>query len=320
MSLKRNVLGSSGIEVTELCIGTLILGWLQADLEPSVGAKAVRRALEMGVNFVDTAKGYKTYPHVRLGIEGFSDVVIASKSPAKTASEMREDVETCLREINRETIDIFHLHLVRNKTDMKEREGALDTLVRFRKEGKIRAVGLSSHGVEGTRCSLDYDDIEIVFPVMNMKGLGITDGTRDEMLSLFKEIKSTGKGLYAMKPLGGGHLIDDIPAAIGYIRELKLFDSISVGLKNPEEVEVMTGVFEKDPRAIERSLAMGKERANRKQLIIYDFICQKCGSCVEACAQGALTLGENKPEVDMELCILCGYCGAECPKFAIRVI
>ncbi|GAG29100.1 unnamed protein product, partial [marine sediment metagenome] len=42
--------------------------------------------------------------------------------------------------------------------------------------------------------------------------------------------------------------------------------------------------------------------------------------CVDACAQGAMSLGEEKAEVDEELCILCGYCAAECPKFAMRVI
>lgn len=89
MALNRRILGKSGIEVTELCFGTLVLGHLQADLPPEEGAKAVRRALEQGANFIDTAKGYKTYEHTRLGMEGFRDVVIASKSPVKTAGEMR---------------------------------------------------------------------------------------------------------------------------------------------------------------------------------------------------------------------------------------
>ena len=123
-----------------------------------------------------------------------------------------------------------------------------------------------------------------------------------------------------MKPLGSGHLIDDIPTAIRYLREIELFDSLSVGLKTPEEVEVMLGVFENDTAAIERALAMGKERINQKRLIIYDFICEKCGECVDACAQEALFVGEKSAVVDQELCILCGYCAAACPRFAIRVI
>ena len=65
MSLKKSRLGRTGIEVTELCFGTLILGHLQADLTPEDGAKAVRKGLERGINFIDTAKGYKTYPKRR---------------------------------------------------------------------------------------------------------------------------------------------------------------------------------------------------------------------------------------------------------------
>jgi len=320
VSLKKNILGSSGIEVTELCFGTLILGHLQADLAPEDGARAIRRALELGINFIDTAKGYKTYQHVLLGIDGFNDVVIASKSPVKTSDEMRIDVETCLRELKRETIDIFHLHLVKSQSDMREREGALDTLVRCREAGMIRSVALSAHGHEGLLCALDYDEIDVVMPVMNRKGFGIIGGTHEEMLDAIRKIRDKNIGIYDMKPLGGGHLIDDIPGAIDYLQNLKFFDSISVGLKSPEEVEVMTGVFEKTPVAIERSLVMGKERANQKHLIIYEFLCQKCGACVEACAQGALTLGEKKAEVDNDLCILCGYCAGVCPHFALRVV
>lgn len=320
MTREKKTLGRSGIEVTELCFGTLILGDLQARLSPDEGARAIRHALEQGVTFIDTAKGYKTYEHVRLGIEGFDDVVIASKSPVKSAREMRGDIEDCLRVLERDTIDIFHLHLVRSTEDMRAREGALDTLVKCKEAGMIRAIGLSSHGVEGTRCSLDHDEIDIVFPVMNMKGLGITDGTREEMLALIAEIRDTGRGLYVMKPLGGGHLIDDIPAAIHYVRALNLFDAIAVGLKTPEEAEVMVGVFEGDSGALDRAREMGRNRSNRKHIIVYEFICERCGSCVDACAQGAITLDEKKAVVDEQACILCGYCAEACPRFAIRVI
>lgn len=320
MSLKRTYLGRTNIEVTELCFGTLILGCLQANLIPEDGASAVRRALELGVNFIDTAKGYKTYPHVLLGIEGFNDVVIASKSPVKTASEMRADVETCLRELKRDTIDIFHLHLIKSLSDMREHEGALDTLVRCRESGMIRAIGLSAHGPEGALCALEYHEIDVVLPILNKKGLGIIGSTQREMLDAVRKIREMNIGLYDMKPLGGGHLIDDIPGAIDYLRDLNCFDSIAVGLKTPEEVEIMIGVFEGDISARERALTLGRERAGRKKLIVYEFLCERCGTCVSACAQGAIELGEKSAVVNHELCILCGYCAAACPRFAIRVI
>lgn len=317
--MKRTPLGKTGIEVTEFCFGTLVLGHLQANLSPEKGALALRRALELGVNFIDTAKGYKTYPHTRLGIEGFNDVVIASKSTAASSKDMREDVETCLRELGRETVDIFHLHLIKSLADMREREGALDALVRCRETGKIRAVGLSAHGPDGALAALAYDEIEVVFPVMNRRGLGIIGGTHEEMLSAIRRARARGIGIYNMKPLGGGHLIDDIPSAVGYVRELGLFDSIAVGIKTPEEAEIMAGVFENDPEANARALAVGKNRAEKKHLIVYDF-CKRCGECVDACAQGALSLGEKKAQVDPDLCILCGYCAAACPNFVIRVV
>jgi aryl-alcohol dehydrogenase-like predicted oxidoreductase/NAD-dependent dihydropyrimidine dehydrogenase PreA subunit len=319
MALNRLKLGKSGLEVTELCFGTLVLGHLQADLQPEEGAKAVRRALELGVNFIDTAKGYKTYEHTRLGMEGFSDVVIASKSPVKSAEEMRADVETCLRALGRDAIDLFHLHLIKDSADLREREGALDTLVRCREAGMIRSIGLSAHGPEGVRAAFEYEEIDVVFPVLNRRGLGIIGGTREEMYDAVQKARQHGLGTYVMKPLAGGHLIDDIPAAIRYVRELGVFDSIAVGLKTPDEVEIMNGVFQGDPNMIERALITGKDRAGKKQLIVYDY-CKQCGACVKACAQGALSMGAKKAQVDHGKCILCGYCAASCPNFYIRVI
>ena len=54
--------------------------------------------------------------------------------------------------------------------------------------------------------------------------------------------------------------------------------------------------------------------------LVINRLCRKCGKCVETCGQGALSIGDEKAEVDLEKCIFCGYCAPECPVFAIRVV
>ena len=315
--MKTTRMSKAGLEVSELCFGTITLGRLQANLSPEEGGKVIGKALDLGVNFFDTAQMYRSYPHLRKGLAGWADkVVVASKSFKASYKEMKASVEDALREMNLERIAIFHLHLIKSKEDFLQREGALECLLDLREKGIIQAVGASAHSAEGVKAVLDCDEIEVIFPLLNKSGFGIVDGTLEDMLQAVKSAKAKGKYLYAMKALGGGHLIDDIPAAIGYVRKLSLFDSISVGMKTPDEVEVNVRIFENKnvpARLMEKVKSVGK------RLIVYDS-CQKCGTCEDTCDQGAIKVGEKKAVVDHSKCILCGYCAASCPVFCLRVI
>lgn len=315
--MKTVRMSRTGLEVSELCFGTLTLGRLQANLSPQAGGDVIRRALESGVTFFDTAQAYGSYPHLKEGLAGISgDVVVASKSHESTYESMRNAVEEALREMNLERIDIFHLHLIRSREDFLKREGALKCLVDLRGKGIIRAIGVSAHAAEGVRAVLDSDEIEVVFPLINKDGFGIVDGTLEDMLQAVKAAKDRGKDLYAMKPLGGGHLINDIPAAAEFLRGLSLFDSLSVGMKTPDEVEMNVRIFE--GKRVPSSL-LEKVKSAGKRLIVYDF-CKKCGTCEDTCDQGAIKVGDKKAVVDHDKCILCGYCAASCPVFCLRVI
>lgn len=315
--MKTVRMSRTALEVSELCFGTLTLGTLQANLSPQEGAKAIRRALELGITFFDTAQRYGSYPHLREGLAGQTDgVVVASKSHEPTYKAMQDAVEEALREMNLERINIFHLHLIRSREDFLRREGALKCLIDLQERGVIQAIGISAHAAEGVNAVLDCDEIDVVFPITNKNGFGIVDGTLEDMLQAARAAKDRGKALYAMKPLGGGHLIGEIPAAIGYLRGLSLFDSISVGMKTPDEVEMNVRIFEN--RSVSSEL-LERLKSVGKRLIVYDF-CKKCGTCEETCDQGAIKVGEKKAIVDHDKCILCGYCAASCPTFCLRVI
>jgi aryl-alcohol dehydrogenase-like predicted oxidoreductase/NAD-dependent dihydropyrimidine dehydrogenase PreA subunit len=310
-------MSKSGLEVSELCFGTLTLGILQANLPTEDGARAIRKALELGVNFIDTAQRYDSYRHVREGLNGWKgDVVVASKSFDKTYDSMKDSVEEALKAMNLERIGIFHLHLIKSKEDLQDREVALKCLVDLRKDGVIGAIGISAHSAEGVIAVVDCDDIDVVFPIANMKGFGIVSGTLEDMLSALKIAKAKGKDIYAMKPLGGGHFIREIPEAINFLRNLGIFDSISIGMKTPDEVEMNVSIFELGyaPEEILKRIKITKKR-----LIVYDS-CKRCKKCEETCDQSAIKVGKKKAVVDPEKCILCGYCASQCPVFALRVI
>lgn len=310
-------MSKSGLEVSELCFGTLTLGILQANLPTEDGARAIRKALELGVNFIDTAQRYDSYRHVREGLNGWKgDVVVASKSFDKTYDSMRDSVDEALKVMNLERIGIFHMHLIKSKEDLQDREGALECLIDLRKDGVIGAIGISAHSAEGVMAVVDCDDIDVVFPITNMKGFGIVSGTLENMLSAIKVAKAKGKDIYAMKPLGGGHFIREIPEAIDFLRNLGIFDSISIGMKTPDEVEMNVSIFELGyaPEEILKRI-----KVTKKRLIVYDS-CKRCKKCEETCDQEAIKVGEKKAVVDPEKCILCGYCASQCPVFALRVI
>jgi len=151
--LRKVTIGKTGIQVSELCYGTLTLGTLQANLSPEDGGRAIRKALELGVNFFDTAQGYRTYPHLASVLEGIprDRVVIASKSHAISYAEMKADIEECLRKLSLDKVDIFHLHLVRSAEHLASRKGALHCLLEFQEKGLIGAIGASTHTIEGVQ-------------------------------------------------------------------------------------------------------------------------------------------------------------------------
>src|SRR5688572_23206139 len=93
---KRLAYGPTGLPVSRLCWGTGLMAVLKHNLSHADAARVLIRGLELGVNFWDTADGYKTHPHVgealrQLGRARRKDVVVNSKTKAKTAAEARAD-------------------------------------------------------------------------------------------------------------------------------------------------------------------------------------------------------------------------------------
>lgn len=312
-----NVLGQTGLMVSRLCFGGLTIGPLQSKRPLAEGAAVIRTAFDEGVNFIDTAELYGTYPYIREALtDARQDIIIASKSYAYTYEGMRKSVENACREVGRDYIDIFLLHEQSSRMTLKGHAEALAYLCDAKRQGLIRATGVSTHTIDVVRAAALIEEIDVIHPLINIKGIGITDGTADEMLKAIQFAVECGKGIYAMKALGGGHLNKMAAEAFAWILAQSGITSIAVGMQTIDEVLLNTAIFSgKAPD----SILWGKVTATPRRLLVEDW-CVGCGQCMSHCPMKAITVTDGKAKADQSKCILCGYCGAHCPEFCLKVI
>src|SRR4051794_7751903 len=147
-------LGRTGVQVSKLCLGTMMFGaWGNTDHDDST--RIIHRALDAGINFVDTADVYsagESEEIVGKALKGRrDDVVLATKFGVPMGEEPNHrggarrwviaEVENSLRRLDTDYIDLYQLHRPDPNTDIDETLGALTDLV---KQGKVRYIGSSS--------------------------------------------------------------------------------------------------------------------------------------------------------------------------------
>lgn len=316
--MKKNILGNTGIEVTELCFGALPMGPIQKNLSDEESSEIVAYALESGITFVDTAQMYRTYTPIKTAIKKTGiRPVIASKSTAASYEEMEKAIKQALDYMGIDYIDIFHLHAPKVNPDVFDiRKGALQCLLDYKSKGIIKAVGISTHNVKVVEAAAERQDIDIVFPLLNKAGRGIVGGTEEEMRAAISRCEQHGKGIYLMKVLGGGTLLDEYKDCMEYARRLDYCHSIAVGMVSKEEVLYNVKYFngEKDLDDIIKI-------KNKKSVKVLQGACISCGKCIEVCHSGAPSFDNTgKSYIDQSKCIQCGYCIPVCPAFVIRMV
>ncbi|MBP2642293.1 MAG: Aldo/keto reductase family protein [Firmicutes bacterium] len=314
--MQYNTLGRSELKVSRLCFGSLTVGPLQANLPLHEGAAIIKAAFAAGVNFIDTAHLYSNYHYIREAIQDFPDTIVSSKSYDYTYQGMQQTVETACNALNRDYIDIFMLHEQVSRHTLRGHKDALDYLCDAKAKGIVRAVGVSTHAIEVVNVAATMEEIDVIHPILNQKGIGIIDGSVEDMLTAIQLAVANGKGIYTMKALGGGHLISSAPAAIDWILAQDNIHSVAVGMQTLAEVTVNTTRFSGCAPDDTLVRAISKQK---RRLLIEDY-CSGCGTCVQKCPMKAMTVIDGQAFPDKNRCVLCGYCGAYCPEFCIKVI
>ena len=271
-------LGRTGLKISVVSFGAMLTP------EPEV----IRAALEQGVNYIDTARKYmggRNEEIVCKAVKGMRDkVFIATKTPpgSETKTEIIRDVETSLKALGTDHIDVIQLH---NLTDRRRIfiDETREALAQLKKQGKVRFCGVTTHTNEVEVLDALVDDPERFFDTCLVK-YNFKSGR--EVSAAIDRAASAGIGIIAMKTQAGGY----DTTALGRISPHQA--ALKWALQNPKVTAAIPGM--KDMAQLREDIAvMGMpftyadvRRLDRYAEAIAPFYCNFCGACEAGCPRG----------------------------------
>jgi 1-deoxyxylulose-5-phosphate synthase len=239
--LIRTILGRTGIEVSQLSIGTGTEGYSHSSDQTRLGKaeliRLLRTAYDLGITFWDTADGYGSHEHVAAAMSDLprETVTITSKTTARTPEAVRADAVRFCQELGTDYIDVLMLHCLMEHDWPVRFSAAMEEMNRLRQEGIIRAVGCSCHDFTALQLASQTDWVEVSLARINYAGKHM-DAEPEKVIPVLESMHREGKGVYGMKVLGQGALAYDPERAIQYALGLGCLDAITIGMTSSQQL------------------------------------------------------------------------------------
>jgi len=293
-------------------------------LETSASDRVLEKAVDAGIGFFDTARGY-TDSESKFGrvLPRYRDrVLIASKSFSRGAAEIMLDIETSLRLLRTDYIDVYQCHNVAGEADLEKilaADGALAGMARARQQGKIRHIGITGHKPRIVAMALErFAFATIQVPANFME--------TEAMLDLIPAARRRGVGIIAMKPVGGGN-IREVALNFRFIFNQGIDIAIPGMDTEAQVVENVAALADLSPLDGAETARLQKEKER-----LGDRFCRRCEYCMP-CPQGlpisflhvlrnyyflydlkdwALERMSGLAKTYKD-CVACGECVAKCP-------
>jgi uncharacterized protein len=303
VKLTYRTLGRTGLKVTSLAFGCMTTS------DPSV----IERAADFGINHFDTARSYQNGNNERMVGAALKKVrqkvIISSKSLSKTKQEVLSDLDTSLRELGTDYLDIWYLHMKNEPGEVTE--DLLEAQRIAKQSGKIRFSGVSTHfnmdRILAHLAKLGQTDVALTTYNFAMRSVDASantnpDAPKTDMTEAIRAARKSGLGIVVMKVMAGGTTRvqrgdrlyganaqslskqlsqEGAPvAAIKWALRNESVDTAIVCMTNHDQ-------FDENLRAMAEPYTEKDEKLLRTQLArIGPTYCRMCGTCGGTCAKG----------------------------------
>ena len=300
--LTYRTIGRTGLKVTALGFGCMTTA------DPTV----IKRAADLGITLFDTARGYQNGNNERMVGVALKDVrqkvVITSKSPARTKDAALADLDTSLRELGTDYLDVWYLH-GKSETDQVTDE-LLEAQRAAKQSGKVRFSGVSTHfnmdKILAHVAALGQLDVVLTTYNFAMRsasaGPGASaDAPATDMSAAMRAARKAGVGIVAMKAMAGG--------ASRVLRGDRAYGA------NPRELSQRLGQPGVPVAAIKWTLQNESVDCTEVCMTNHDQLTENLRAMAEPYTERDAQLLTNQlAAIGAEYCRMCGACGGVCEK------